>query len=125
MTKIVLDTNVLIDVLRGRKAALAFLEDMADRFVPSCSVISVAEIFAGMRQEEERATRTLLDGLVIIPVTQDMAEVAGRFKRRTKTRRLELADCLIAATVFVEGAALATGNMKDYPMPEITVIKAR
>jgi predicted nucleic acid-binding protein len=36
-----------------------------------------------------------------------------------------LADCLIAATVFVEGAALATGNVKDYPMPEITVIKAR
>ena len=98
---------------------------LADRFVPSCSVISVAEIFAGMCQEEERATRALLDGLVIIPMTQDMAEVAGRFKRRTKTCRLELADCLIAATVFVEGAALATGNMKDYPMPEITVIKAR
>ena len=42
MTKIVLDADVLIDVLRGRKAAQAFLEDMADRFVPSCSVISVA-----------------------------------------------------------------------------------
>ena len=85
MTKIVLDTDVLIDVLRGgRKAVQAFLEAMADRFVPSCSVISVAEIFAGMREEEERATRPLLDGLMIIPVTQDMVEVAGRFKRRTK-----------------------------------------
>lgn len=125
MTKIVLDTDVLIDVLRGRKAAQAFLEDVMDRFVPSCSVISVAEIFVGMRQEEERATRTLLDGLVIIPVTQDIAEVAGRFRYKTKNRRLELADCLIAATVFVEGAVLATGNMKDYPMPEITVIQAR
>lgn len=51
--------------------------------------------------------------------------VPCRFKRRTKTRRLELADCLIAATVFIEGAALATGNRKDYPMPEIAVIKAR
>ena len=69
--------------------------------------------------------RALLDGLVNIPVTQDMAEVAGRFKRRTKTRRLESADCLIAATVFVEGAALATGNTKDYPMLAITVIKTR
>ena len=78
-----------------------------------------------MREERERATRTLLDGLVLIPVTQDMAEVAGRFKRRTKTRHLELADCPIAATVFDEGAALVTDDMKDYPMPEITVIKAR
>lgn len=96
---------------------------MADRFIPSCSVIPVAEIFAGMRQEEERATRTLLDGLMIISVTQDIAEAAGRFKRRTRAQRLELADCLIAATVLVEGAVLATGNIKDYPMPEISVIK--
>ena len=78
-----------------------------------------------MRPEEEAGTRTLLDGLVIIPVTQEIAEVAGRFKLRVKTHRLELADCLIAATAFVEGAPLATGNVKDYPMQDITVLKAR
>jgi predicted nucleic acid-binding protein len=44
------------------------------------------------------------------------------FKRREKHRRLELADCLIAATAFAEGATLATGNTKDWPMPEITVV---
>jgi predicted nucleic acid-binding protein len=125
VTKIVLDTDVLIDVLRGREAARTFLEDAADRFVPCCSVISVAELHAGMRPEEEVGTRTLLDGLVIIPVTQEIAEVAGRFKQRSASRRLELADCLIAATVFVEGATLATGNVKDYPMREITVVNAR
>lgn len=125
MTKIVLDTDVLIDVLRGREAARSFLEDAADRFVPCCSVISVAELHAGMRPEEEAGTRTLLDGLVIIPVTQEIAEVAGRFKQRSRSRRLELADCLIAATAFVEGATLATGNVKDYPMQEITVVNAR
>jgi predicted nucleic acid-binding protein len=125
VTKIVLDTDVLIDVLRGREAARSFLEDAADRFVPCCSVISVAELHAGMRPEEEAGTRTLLDGLVIIPVTQEIAEVAGRFKQRSRSRRLELADCLIAATAFVEGATLATGNVKDYPMQEITVVNAR
>ena len=78
-----------------------------------------------MRPEEEAGTRTLLDGLVIIPVTQEIAEAAGRFKQRSRSRRLELADCLIAATAFVEGATLATGNVKDYPMQEITVVNAR
>ena len=125
MTKLLLDTDVLIDVLRGREAVKAFLEDAADRFVPCCSVISVAELFVGMYPEEERATRALLDGLVILPVTQEVAEVAGRFKRGTTTRRLELADCLIAATAYVDGATLATGNVKDYPMSDITVVKAR
>ncbi len=125
MTKIVLDTDVLIDVLRGREATKSFLQDVAERFVPCCSVISVAELFVGMRPEEETGTRTLLDALVILPVTVAIAETAGRFKKRATSRRLELADCLIAATAFVEGATLATGNVKDYPMPEITVLKAR
>jgi predicted nucleic acid-binding protein len=125
VNKVIIDTDVLIDVLRGREAARSFLQDMADRSVPCCSVISVAELYVGMKAEEETATRRFLDGLVVIPVTAEIAEVAGRFKKKSTSRRLELADCLIAATAFVEGATLATGNIKDYPMPEITLLKAR
>jgi predicted nucleic acid-binding protein len=125
VTKIVLDTDVLIDLLRGSRTTRSFLQGVADRFVPCCSTISVAELYVGMRPEEETATRALLDALVIIPVTTEIAEVAGRFKKKSTSRRLELADCLIAATAFAEGATLATGNVKDYPMQEITVLKAR
>jgi predicted nucleic acid-binding protein len=122
MSKVVLDTDVLIDLLRGRETIRDFLQDLVGRSVPCCSVVSVAEIHAGMRQEEAASTADLLDGLVILPVTREIAETAGYFKRRSKSRRLELADCLIAATAFVEGASVATGNAKDYPMPEITVL---
>jgi hypothetical protein len=125
MSKAVLDTDVLIDLLRGREATRAFLHDLAAHSVPCCSTISVAEVHAGMRQEETARTTDLLDGLVILPVTREIAEVAGHFKRRSKSRRLELADCLIAATAHVEGASLATGNVKDYPMAEISVLPAR
>lgn len=125
MSKVLLDTDILIDILRGRAAVRTFLFDLTDRAVPCCSVMSVAELYAGMRPEEKRVTDILLDALVIIPVGQEIAEVAGRFKQREKSRRLELADCVIAATAFVEGATLATGNTKDYPMPEITVINPR
>lgn len=93
--------------------------------IPCCSVISMAEIHAGMRPEEDAVTRDLLDSLNIIPLTRQMAELAGHFKGRTRNRRLELADCLIAATAFLEGAALATSNVKDNPMPEISVLNAR
>jgi len=103
----------------------AFLLEVTRHAVPCCSVVSVAELCAGMRSAEEDSTRELLDSLVIVPVTREIAEVAGRFKRSTRSRRLELADCLIAATAFIEGAAVATGNAKDYPMPEVTVLAAR
>jgi predicted nucleic acid-binding protein len=125
VSKVLFDTDILIDILRGREATRTFLLDLMDHSVPCCSVISVAELYAGMRPEEKHATDVLLDGLVIIPIVREIAEVAGRFKSRVKSRRLELADCLIAATAFVEGAVLATGNTKDYPMSEITVINPR
>ncbi len=125
MSNVLLDTDILIDILKGRAAVRTFLFDLTDHAVPCCSVISVAELYAGMRTEEKRVTDILLDALVIVPVGQEIAEVAGRFAQREKSRRLELADCLIAATAFVEGATLATGNTKDYPMPEITVINPR
>jgi predicted nucleic acid-binding protein len=125
VSKVLFDTDILIDILRGREAIRTFLLDLTDHSVPCCSVISVAELYAGMRPEEKHATDVLLDGLVIIPLVREIAEVAGRFKSRVKSRRLELADCLIAATAFVEGATLATGNTKDYPMPEITVLNPR
>jgi predicted nucleic acid-binding protein len=125
VSKVLLDTDILIDVLRGRAAVRTFLFDLTDRAVPCCSVMSVAELYVGMRPEEKRVTDILLNALVVIPVGQEIAEVAGRFKQREKSRRLELADCIIAATAFVEGATLATGNTKDYPMPEITVVNPR
>jgi len=125
VSNVLLDTDILIDILKGRAAVRTFLFDLTDHAVPYCSVISVAELYAGMRPEEKCVTDILLDALVIVPVGQEIAEVAGRFKQREKNRRLELADCVIAATAFVEGATLATGHTKDYPMPEITVINPR
>ncbi len=124
MSKVVLDTDVLIDLLRGRESARTFLQELSSQSVPCSSVISVAEIYAGMRSEEYVLTANLLDGLIILPVTREIAEMAGYFKRRAKSRKLELADCLIAATAFIEGASVATGNAKDYPMQEITVLSA-
>ena len=125
MSKVVLDTDVLIDVLRGRAPARAFLLRVTEHAIPCCSVISVAEIHAGMRAPERDQTTALLDSLVLLDVTRPIAELAGRFKQRERARRLELADCMIAATAVVEAAALATGNTRDYPMPELTLLAAR
>ena len=122
MSKVVLDTDVLIDLLRGREAMKRFLLETTSHSIPCCSVISVAEIHAGMRPEESERTAALLDALVIFPVTRPIAELAGYFKQRSKSRRLELADCLIAATAVAERASLATGNPKDYPMQELSVL---
>lgn len=125
MSKVLLDTDVLIDVLRGREKARVFLRTVTHDAVPCCSVISVAELWAGMYPAEQEATFTLIDALLVIPVSREIAELGGKFKRDIKSQKLELADCLIAATALVEGDSLATGNIKDYPMDEITILPHR
>lgn len=122
MPSVVVDTDILIHFLRGHEAAKLFLHSIAGEATPCCSAITVAEIHAGMRAGEKKATQELLDGLVILPVTRQVAEVAGRLKQTTRQMRLELDDCLIAATALTEGATLATGNRRHYPFRSLAIL---
>lgn len=122
MPAVVVDTDILIHFLRGNEVAKSFLRTVAGEGAPCCSVITVAEIHAGMRASEKKATHELLDSLVILPITREIAEMAGRLKQTTRQMRLELDDCLIAATALVEGATLATGNRRHYPFPSLTLL---
>ena len=122
MTKNTLvDTDILIHFLRGRRKAKDFLSSLLDRSQILCSSITVAEIFAGIRPGEEEKTRALIDNLLVLDVTREVAERAGQYRRTIRSQTLELDDCLIAATVFVHRSVLATGNGKHYPMRDIEV----
>ena len=125
MSSILLDTDILINVLRGNEAARDFIGKTLEESELTCSVITIAEIWAGMRPHEEQATRRLVDSLRIVEVSREIAEKAGSFKGVTRSHSLELDDCLIAATAYCTGATLATGNGKHYPMEEIGKIVVR
>lgn len=121
MKKVLMDTDILIDFLRGKEAARDYLRGKLQETILCCSVITVAEIYAGMLEKEREKTLALLDGFFILPVTLEIAETAGRFKQSVKPHALELDDCLIAATAFIEKAVLATRNRKHYPMKELEI----
>ena len=63
-----IDTDVLIEYLRGRSEAVEYLEGLtSDLYL---SVISVAELFAGIKGNEEgNSLEQLLQVFVILPVT--------------------------------------------------------
>ena len=119
MKNIVFDTDIIINFLRGREEARTFISSFIGEATLYCSVITVAEIFAGMREQERKKTEELLDSLNIIEVTKEIAEKAGSYKNRIKSHHLELDDCLIAASAKSIEAILATGNIKHYPMTDI------
>ena len=121
MKDTLVDTDILIHFLRGRREAKDFLSSLLDRSQILCSSITVAEIFAGIRPGEEEKTRALVDNLLVLDVTREVAERAGQYRRTIRSQALELDDCLIAATAFVHRSVLATGNGKHYPMRDIEV----
>lgn len=118
---LILDTTVLIDVLRDVRATIDRLR--AARDLPLISAISVDEVRAGMQSSEREATENLLSWPIVVPVDAEVATASGDWRREYASRGITLgrADALIAASALVYGATLATSNVKDFPMPELTV----
>ena len=121
MAKLFIDSDVLIDFLRGDEKTREQLTQASEQMIPCCSVINIAEILTGMKKGEEEKTFDLIDSLSSFPVTQEIAELAGELKRTIRSHSLELDDCLIAATVLTEGGSLLTKNKKHYPMKDLTL----
>lgn len=81
------------------------------------SVITVAELRAGMRVGGENALETLIDALVVIPVDEVTARRAGDLRRECgPSHGTGLADALIAASSIMNEAQLVTLNVRHYPM---------
>ncbi len=113
---ILVDTDVLVDFLRGHRKAVIFVKTHSSRML--LSSIVVAELYAGVRGEVEFAA---LEGFVslfqIVPVTTKIAKSGGLYKREFhKSHGVGLADALLAATAESEKAELTTLNTKHYPM---------
>jgi predicted nucleic acid-binding protein len=116
MSVIVLDTAILIDVLRGHDPAVDFLR-LLDT-VPVCSEITRVEVLRGMRSNERPAVETLFLALDWIPIDEVIARRAGHLGRRWRRSHAAIssADLVIAATVEEVDGALATANVRHFPM---------
>jgi predicted nucleic acid-binding protein len=118
--QLLLDTSVLIDALRLRRGRRKWLaEQVRAGLMLTTSALNLAEVYAGMRPEEEARTKAFLNALECREITASVAENAGKLKKQwaQRGRTLTLADTLVAAVALQQGCPLATDNRKDFPMP--------
>ena len=110
------DTDVMVDFLRGEQAAIALIEKNHARIL--LSAIVVAELYAGVKGDEELAVLDRLIACVQVePVTPGIARTGGLLRRDYKpTHGVGLADALLAASVQAEKGELKTLNVKHFPM---------
>ncbi|MEI8307537.1 MAG: type II toxin-antitoxin system VapC family toxin [Chloroflexales bacterium] len=115
-TALLLDTDILIDYLRDRPEAVAYIDNLDDTLC--ISVITAAELYAGVREGAERAKLdTFLLAFVIIPVDAEIAMRGGLLRRDFgKSHSTGLADALIAATAQSHQLRLVGLNRKHFPM---------
>jgi predicted nucleic acid-binding protein len=115
---VVLDTDVLIDYLRGVPAAGRYLDGLTE--VPTCSELTRVEVLRGMRSPERRVTERFLATILWTAVDEETSQLAGELGRRFRRshKHLGVADLVIAATTARLGIPLATLNVRHFPMFE-------
>ena len=113
---ILLDTDVLVDFLRGHSKAVAFINAHSARII--LSSIVVAELYAGVKGDaEQSAPEDFVSLFGVVPVSAEMAKAGGLYRRYYgKSHGVCLADAILAATAEAENAELKTLNRKYYPM---------
>jgi len=124
MATYLLNTNIIIDALNEKKNRNRSLRGLAEQgHILACCPINVAEVYAGLRPKEEQRTAALLRSLQLFMIAFPVAELAGRLKRDygREGKTLSIADALIAAVALHYQLTLITDNVKDFPMPDLSL----
>jgi predicted nucleic acid-binding protein len=117
---VLLDSDVLVDYLRGLPAAGRYVDGL--RVTPTCSEVTRVEVLRGMRSHERRAVERFLAAIRWVGVDEGISTLAGDLGRRFRRSHtaLGVADLVIAATADRHGLSLATLNVRHFPMfPEL------
>jgi predicted nucleic acid-binding protein len=110
-----LDTSILIDILRGQVTARNWVDSLA---LPArvISVITSAELLAGCHnQREQRAVERELNLYTTAWLDETISQTAiDLYKRFHLSHGVGFLDCLIAATALRHGYRLATLNLRHF-----------
>lgn len=116
----IVDTTILIDILRGHAPAQEKLKTLEQQHIPlQTTSISVFELFQDMQQlsaEKQEKIKNLISALQIISFDEIAAEEAGilRAKLQQEGNILDPEDCMIAGIALTHHETLLTRNTKHF-----------
>lgn len=125
MALYLLDSDAVIDELHRVPATGLLLRRLTaeGQRLCTCDVV-IAEIYAGLQPKDEPRAQGLLSALLYLTTSQEAAQQAGRWRYQFARAGLALAstDVLIAATALSRGATIVTGNVRHFPMLEVSLL---
>ena len=109
-----LDTNVLIEILKGNERTRQTVENLDDRL--AISSISAMELFYGaLNKAESKKLERFVSLFHILHINELISIQAMKLiQTYAKSHGLDIPDSLIAATATVHDCRLMTYNLKDF-----------
>ena len=115
-----IDSDCIIDFLRGKKEAINIIEKYKDELVTT--ELNIFEVFIGLyrkkelREKEEEITKNFFESLDILDCTGFGLKGADIFSELiNEGKEIEQNDCLIASILLVNGCdKIITKNVKHF-----------
>ncbi len=114
---LLLDTNILIDYLRGKQPAIEFI-NCTGKPCFAVNTVIVLELYNGCLNKAELAEiKSLLNGFNHLEINEVIAQAAMQIGHSfALSHSVTASDALIAATALVYNLELRTANLKDFRM---------
>lgn len=121
MSRVLIDTDIAIDYLRGERSIKKLIESLWNNSLAHLSLLSIYELHAGMKDTEREYTESFIHACQIEPITMAIVSKAGEYYRYHRSCGITLTsiDCMIYMTAKHNKFKLFTRNVKHYPDKDI------
>jgi len=121
MENLILDTDVVIDFLRGKHKTVQKLKELKETCQFITTTITVFELYLGAYKSQRREIRLLevkafLNTLLILELDEASAEIAGKIGAELSKRGepIDIRDPLIGSIAISHSTPLLTNNIKHF-----------
>lgn len=115
MTKVLCDTNVLIELYKGNDEVFQEMKLIGDANICISDVTAGELLFGARNKRELDVLKSDIQSINRLPIDTGISELAIELiSQYTLSHRLTLPDALIAATSVVHELPLYTLNKKDF-----------
>jgi len=112
--KYFIDSDVIIDYLRGVSEIRDFLVELKKKGILVISVVNIVEIYSGKSIKSVKkkiVIDSFLDEFKVVVLEKSLAKISGRIRMEYQT---PFADAIIAASAIESKAILVTRNVKHF-----------
>jgi len=114
---VVIDTDILVDMLRGLDRAVTFIAELEKNLTLSTTIINAFELYYGAYKSKKKsqnleAARKLLERIIVLKMSLKSAEKAGQIyaELEAKGQPIGIRDAMVGAIALTRGCTLVTRN---------------